>query len=174
METNQKLPTNYTDRAELTIPEFGSTPAITLDVTKIKEGEKRLVEAKVVNPGTYSDLEYVFNEGYRQAKTHLSQVGYEITVAKKALRTAKSKYLLDEYPEFLKENKLKDNASVRDAFLERQDEYVAAQDRIDMLTALESLLEGKIKVFENVCRYMRKEMDIVIRSGIDPNKYVRR
>lgn len=174
METDQKLPTNYTERAELTIPEFGSTPPITLDITSIKEGESRLIEAKVVNPGTYSDLEYVFNEGYRQAKSHLSQVGYEITRAKKALRDAKSRYLLDEYPEFLKENKLKDNASIRDAFLERQKEYVSSQDRIDMLTALESLLEGKIKVFENVCRYMRKEMDIVIRSGIDPNKYIRR
>lgn len=174
METKQTLPTNYTERAELTIPEFGSTPSLTLDISKIKEGERRLVEAKVVNPGTYSDLEFVFNEGYRQAKRHLSQVGYEITRAKKALRDAKSKHLLDNYPEFLKESKLKDNASVRDAFLERQEDYVAAQDRIDMLTALESLLEGKVKVFENVCRYMRKEMDIVIRSGVDPNKYIRR
>lgn len=174
MDTDQKLPTNYTERAEITIPEFGSTPKITLNITKIREGEERLLDAKVVNPGTYSDLEYAFNEGYREAKSHLSQVGYEITVAKKALRAAKSKYLLDEYPEFLKESRLKDNASVRDAFLERQEEYVAAQDRIDMLTALESLLEGKVKVFENVCRYMRKEMDIIIRSGVDPNKYIRR
>lgn len=171
---DQKLPINYTERAELTIPEFGSTPAISLDISKIKEGENRLIEAKIVNPGTYSDLEYTFNEGYRQAKTHLSQVGYEITRAKKAVRDAKSRYLLDEYPGFLKENKLKDNASIRDAFLERQKDYVDAQDRIDMLTALESLLEGKVRVFENVCRYMRKEMDIVVRSGIDPNKYVRR
>jgi hypothetical protein len=174
VDTDQKLPVNYTERAELTIPEFGSTPSITLDISKIKNGESRLIEAKIVNPGTYSDLEYVFNEGYRQAKTNLSQVGYEITRARKALRDAKSKYLLDEYVDFLKENGLKDNASIRDAFLERQKEYVAAQDRIDMLTALESLLEGKVKVFENVCRYMRKEMDIVIRSGVDPNKYIRR
>lgn len=174
MDNNQKLPTNYTERAELTIPEFGSTPKITLDITKIKDGERRLIEAKVVNPGTYSDLEYCFNEGYREAKAHLSLVGYEITRAKKALRDAKSKYILDEYPEFLKEHKLKDNATVRDAYLEKQSDYVAAQDRIDMLTAMEHLLEGKIKVFENVCRYMRKEMDIIIRSGVDPNKYVRR
>lgn len=174
MDTNQKLPTNYTERAELTIPAFGSTPELKMDITAIKEGEKRLIEAKVVNPGTYSDLEYIFNEGYRQARKHLSQVGYEITKAKKAQRDAKSRAILDEYPEFLKENKLKDNATVRDAFLEKQLDYVASQDRIDMLVAMESLLEGKIKVFENVCRYMRKEMDLIIRSGIDPNKYVRR
>lgn len=173
MTIEQTLPVNYTERAELTIPEFGSTPEIRLDITSIKDGENRLIEAKIVNGGTYAELEYVYNEGYRQAKRHLSVIGYEITRAKKALREAKSRAILDEYPEFLKENKLKDNATVRDAFLERQADFVAAHDRIDMLNAMESLLEGKIKVFENVCRYMKKEMDIVIRSGIDPNKYVR-
>ena len=174
METKQQLPINYTERAELTIPEFGSTPELKLDFTAIKEGENRLIEAKVVNGGTYSELEYTYNEGYRQAKRHLSHIGYEITRAKKAVREAKSKAILDLYPDFLKEAKLKDNATVRDAFLERQSDFVAAQDRVDMLTAMESLLEGKIKVFENVCRYMKKEMDLIIRSGIDPNKYVRR
>lgn len=174
METDQKLPISYADKTELIIPEFGSTPAIPLDVSAIKEGESRLIEAKVVNGGTYNELEYTFNEGYRQAKRHLSVIGYQITQAKKAQRAAKSKAILDEYPDFLKDSKLKDNATVRDAYLERQSDYVTSQDRIDMLTALECLIEGKIKVFENVCRYMKKQMDITIRSGIDSNKYVGR
>ena len=93
-------------------------------------------------------------------------------MAKKALRTAKSTYILDEYPEFLKEKKLKDNATVRDAYMETKKEYVEAQDRVDMLTALESLMEAKMKNFEIVCRYMRKQIDIMNRSGIDPNKYM--
>lgn len=173
METNQKLPANYPERAEITIPAFGSTPQIVLDISKIREGENKILDARVVNPATYNDLEYSFNEGYREARKHLSSIGYEITRAKKALREAKSKAILDDYPEFLKENKLKDNATVRDAFLERQGDYVASQDRIDMLTALESLMEGKVKNFENVCRYIRKQMDIVIRSGVDSNKYIR-
>ena len=116
-------------------------------------------------------LEYIYNEGYRQAKKHLAIIGYQITRAKKALREAKSIAILDEYPEFLKESKLKDNATVRDAFLERREDYVSSQDRIDMLSAFENLLEGKIKIFENVCRYMKKQMDLTIRSGIDANKY---
>lgn len=173
METDQKIPQNYIQKTELALPEFGSSPATTLDLSKIYEGERRLAESRVVNPATYNDLEFVFNEGYREAKKYMSLVGYEITKAKKALREAKSKYILDEYPAFLKENKLKDNATVRDAFLERQAEYVAAQDRIDFLTAIETLLEGKTKNFEIVCRYMRKQMDLIIRSGVDPNKYIR-
>lgn len=173
METNQKLPQNYTQRVEITIPEFGSSPAMILDFSKIYEGERRLVESRAVNPATYNDLEFVFNEGYREAKRYMSLVGYELTRARKALRDAKARAILDEYPVFLKENGLKDNSMVRDAFLERQPDHVAAQDRIDSLVALETLLDGKVKNFEIVCRYMRKQMDLIIRSGVDTNKYVR-
>jgi len=162
------------DTFELTIPAFKSTEPIKVVMSNIKEAERRLVEAKMVNPATYSELEYIFGEGYREAKKNLSMIGYELTKAEKALREAKSIAILDEYPQFLKEQGLKDNATLRDAFLERQPDYVAAQDRIDYLKAVIDLLEGKVKVFENVCRYMRKEADFIIRSGaIDSNKYIR-
>lgn len=161
------------ERTEMSIPAFGSQPTLKLDVSKIKEAESRLQEAQVVNPGTYGNLEYVYNEGYREAKRHLSVIGYQITLAEKALREAKSVAILDEYPGFLKEKNLKDNATVRDAFLETQPDFVAAQDRIDMLKAMEKLFEGKVHVFENTCRYMRKQMDLVIRSGVDVNKYAK-
>jgi hypothetical protein len=160
--------------AELTIPQFGKTEAIRLSMTAIKEAERRLIEAKMVNVATYTDLEYTFNEAYREAKKNVTVVGYELTKAEKALREAKSIAILDDYPEFLKEKGMKDSVMIRDAYLERRPDYVAAQDRIDMLKAYLDLMEGKIKVFENVCRFMRKEIDIVIRSGsIDANKYLR-
>jgi hypothetical protein len=159
---------------DLVIPKFGSSEQIVLPMSAIKEGERRLVEAKIVNPATYSELEFVFGEGYREARKNVTVIGYEISKAEKALREAKSVAILDDYPEFLKEKGLKDNATVRDAFLEKRPEYVAAQDRIDMLKAMLDLMEGKIKVFENVTRYMRKEMDLVIRSGsVDSNRYIR-
>jgi hypothetical protein len=161
------------DRAEIALPAFGSTPSLILDVSKIREGEARLVEAQMVNPATYANLEYVFNEGYREAKRHMSVIGYQITQAEKALREAKSTALLDEYPEFLKKSAIKDSAQIRDAFLERYVPYTSAQDRIDMLKAMESLIDGKIKTFENTCRYMKVEMQLTIRSGVDSNKYSR-
>jgi hypothetical protein len=160
-------------KAELVIPQFGSLPQMTLDLTKIKEGEDRLYEAQNVTVISYSNLEYVYNEGYREAKKHLSQVGYQITRAEKALREAKSRALLDEYPVFLKDRNMKDSAQIRDAYLETVKDYTEAQDRIDMLKAVDALLDSKVKVFENTCRYLKKQMDIVLRSGIDPNKYVR-
>lgn len=174
MEDNVRLVTANIDRAEMTIPAFGSQSAIILEITKIREGETRLPEAEIVNPGTYSNLEYVFNEGYREGKRHLSVIGYQITLAEKAMRLAKSVALLDHYNDFLKEKKLKDSAQIRDAFLEQQPDYTAAQDRLDMLKAMDALIEGKVKNFENVCRYMKKSMDLIIRSGMDTNKYTQR
>lgn len=169
--SDKTLPVNFADKTTLTVPPTGNREALPLDLTKVREGESRLIEAKTVNPATYTELEFTFNEGYRQAKKNLSVIGYEIGQAEKDIRQIKSIYLIDEYPDFLRDKKLKDNAANREAFLERQEEYVVAMDRVNMLKSLESLLEGKVKVFENVCRYMKKSMDLVIRSGIDPNKY---
>lgn len=169
--SDQALPVKFADVVELAIPAFDDRPIITLEFSSIREGEKRLIEAKVVNPATYSDLEYSFNEGYREAKKNLSIIGYEIAQADRIFRRIKSELILDEYPAFLKERGLKDNATVRDAFLEQNKQYIDAQERIDMLKAMEALVDGKIKVFENVCRYMRKSMDLLIRSGVNSNKY---
>ena len=140
----------------------------------MKEGEDRFLEARVVNGGTYSSLEYVFNEGYRQARQHLSTIMYQVAMTDKEIRRIKSECLLDEYPDFLKTTKTKDSTATKEAFLERKEGYTTAMDRLAMLKAMEALFEGKIKVFENVCRYMRKEIDIQLRSGVmNDNKYVR-
>ena len=172
--SDQTLPIKFAESVEFTIPEFDTRLPVSLDFSSIAEGEKRLVEAKAVTGATYSELEYTYNEGYREAKKNLTIVGYEIAQAEKIVRRLKSEHILDEYPDFLKTLSLKDNATIRDAFLERQADYVSAVDRVSMLKALESLLDGKIKVFENVCRYMKKEMDILIRSGMTSDKYTGR
>lgn len=170
--SEQSLPTKFAEVVELAIPAFDDRPVVTLGFGGIREGERRLIEARVVNPATYSDLEYSFNEGYREAKKNLSIIGYEITQAERIHKRVQSELILDEYPRFLKESGLKDNAMVRDAFLERSQAFVDSRERINMLQAMESLMEGKIHVFEKVCQYMRKQMDVLIRSGsINPNKY---
>lgn len=169
--SEQSLPVKFEQAVELAIPAFDDRPVVSLKFSSIREGETRLIEARVVNPSTYSDLEHSFNEGYREARANLAVIGYEITQAERIFRRIKSELILDDYPAFLKEKEIKDNATIRDAFLERSKSFVDAQERINMLKAMEALMDGKIKVFENVCRYMRKNMDILIRSGIDPNKY---
>jgi len=166
-----ELPVKFGVTKEFLIPEFDGRPAINLSFTSNYEAERRMVEARVVNGATYSDLEMIMLQGESEMRTNHSQITYEITRSKKTLERLKSEYLIDEYVPFLKETGLKDSTIVKNAFLQKKEDFIAAQDRIDFLTALESLVEGKIKVLNNVSRVMKKEMDLQIRSAFNGNKY---
>lgn len=160
--------------AALAIPAFGKSPAISLSLASTTEAERRLIEAKTVNPITYVDLEHSFNEAYRELKRHSSTVGYLIAMANKALDEAKAEVILEALPKHM-EGKAKswDSADLRKALMMRDPGYVAAVDRIAMLQSVENFIDGRIKVMENVCRYMRKQMDLIIRSGLSgSNLYV--
>jgi len=161
-------------RTTLVLPSVGKIPELRLEMAKVIEAEMRLVEIKTVNPVTYVDLESCFGESYRDLKRHLSSVEGQLGLADKALNIAKSDLLLDKYPEYLEQNSIKktqDNADLRQAFFMRDPAYIAALDRINQLKVLQSNIDGKIKVVENACRYMRKQMDLVIRSGLSNRDY---
>jgi len=163
MSENVTLPSNHI----LEIPPFGGSPALKMDMSNVRFAESRLIEAKTVNPSTYSDLEHCYNEAYRDLKRYSSSIGYNLMMAEKALEQAKANVLLDKYPEFMKDKpKTQDNADLRKAFMIRDSEYCAALDRIAQLKALESNFDGKVKVMERVCSYMKKRMDLIIRSGL--------
>lgn len=154
------------DNLIITLSEFRGLPSISLDMTALKTAERRLIEAKTVTPMTYTDLEYTFGEAYRDLKKHLATVGYQILKTKAELEKSKASALLDKYPVFLATKPSRfDNAAVRDAFLARDEEVQAAQERLDSLVTLEVFIEGRIKVMENVCQYMRNAMKLVARSG---------
>ena len=156
------------------LPQFRNAPPLAMDMAKIREAEMRIIEAKTVNPSTYADLEHSYNEAYRDLKRHLSAVGYQIVFAEKAMEEVKADIVLDTYPQYLIDNNIKktnDNADMRRAFMARDPQYQICLDRINQLKALESNLDGKVKVFENVCRYMRKKMDLITRSGYSGAEY---
>jgi len=169
-EDNRQNPNQHA----ITVPAFKKSPQLHLDMTLVREAETRLVEAKTVNPLTYSDLSHTFNESYRILKTHLSNVGYQLLLAEKALEEAKADVILGEYMEYLKDKpKSAGSSELRNAFLIKNAEYNAALDRINQLKAIQSNFEGKIKVLENVNRYMNQKMYLVSRSGLgNDNLYV--
>lgn len=158
----------------LVIPAFGKSQALKLEMDVIKLAESRIHEAQRVNPVTYVELEHTFNGAYRDLKRHLSAIGFQLTQADKALESAKADIILGSYAEFTEGKPASfDNADKRKAFMMRDEAYVSALDRVNQLKALESLFDGKIKVIENVCRYMRKQMDLVLRSGsVNSNLYI--
>jgi hypothetical protein len=160
-------PPSNLDEHTLVLAPFGKSPQLRLEMSTIREAEKRLVEAKTVSPVTYPDLSHTFNESYRVLKQHLSNIGYQLLLAEKALETAKADVLLGSFLEFMADKpKIKDNGDTRQAFLTRDPAYNEALDRINQLKALQSNFEGKVKVLENVVSYMKQKMYLISRSGL--------
>lgn len=156
----------------LVVPSFKTIEEIRLKLTYTREGESRLLEAKMVNPATYSDLESCFNQAYRELKTNLAVIGDQLNKADDLLEKAKSNFLIDNYQEKIKDlPKSYDSADLRKAWLMRDTEYLAAKERVDMLKAMEALLDGKIKVFERTCVFMKKKMDLILRSGMSGSQF---
>jgi hypothetical protein len=168
------IPTNTfsRDHVTVTLPEFRGLPALEINMTALKEAERRLIEAKTVTPSTYTELEYTFNEAYREIKRNLATVGYQLMKVENEIEKSKATALLDRYPDFLLGKPAKfDNAAIRDAFLARDAEYMEAKERLDSLVALRIFLEGRVKVMENVSQYMRNAMRLIIKSGVPTDIY---
>lgn len=156
----------------MVLPAFGRAPELKMEMKNIREAEARLIEAKTVNPVTYADLEHTFNEAYRDLKKHIASIGYSLSMAQKSLEDAKADVILGSYAEAMKDKpKSHDTLDMRNAYLTRDAGYSAALERIAQLKALEANLDGKIKVMENVCRYMRKQMDLILRSGLTAREF---
>jgi hypothetical protein len=156
----------------MVLPAFGRAPELKMEMKNIREAELRLIEAKTVNPVTYVELEHTFNEAYRDLKKHIASIGYSLSMAQKSLEDAKADVILGSYAEAMKDKpKSHDTLDMRNAYLTRDVNYSAALERIAQLKALEANMDGKIKVMENVCRYMRKQMDLILRSGLSSRDY---
>lgn len=156
----------------MVIPALGKSPALKMEMKNIRYAESRLIEAKTVNPFTYPDLEHTFNESYRDLKKHIAILGYAITMAQKYVEEAKADVILGSYAEFLAgKPKSADTMDMRNAFLTRDKAYSDALERVAQLKATEANMDGKIKVMENVCRYMRKNIDLILRSGMTNKDY---
>lgn len=158
---------NNKQEHSLVIPAFNKSQELHLCLNKTKEGESRLLEAKMANPITYAELECCYNQAYRELKTNLAIIGDQLNKASDDLETAKSNFLIDSYQDKIKDlPKSYDSADLRKAWLMRDEAYLAAKDRENMLKAMEALLDGKIKVFERTCAFMKKKIDLILRSGL--------
>lgn len=160
------LPANH----RLEVSSFGKSPALSFDMTNIRVAESRIPEVERVNVSTYVNLEHTFNAAYRELKNYLSQVGYAKAMAAKAIDEAKADVILGSYADFMQgKPKYTDNSHMREAFITKDPAYTAAYEHHAKLQAMEEVLDGKIKVLENVCRYMRKKMDLILRNGPGEN-----
>lgn len=158
----------FKEEHSLTVPAFRKSPELVLPLTATREGESRIIEAKTVSPISYSDLEHCYSAAYRELKSAIATLGYQKAQAQKAMDEAKSEFLIDHYYGEIMRDKPKshDSSDLRSAHLNRFVPYMEALDRYNMVSAMEALVDGKIKVFERTSAYMKKQMDLIIRGGL--------
>ena len=155
---------------EVTIPEYEKVSGVTkLDLKAVFEAEGRLIEGKDVNAATYGALEYLYNEGYRQSKMHLATVSFQKIRAERQRDREKSRVILEVLPPLLEGKPASyNNSDFRHSILVSDEKYNSVCEHIDLLTSMEHFFETRISVFEKVCQYMRKQMDIQTKSTYNP------
>lgn len=148
---------------------FKHCKKLSLDTTDWGMAMSRIYEAKNLVPGNYSSLEFVFQSAWREAKRNAIDVGEAICKAKQNLEEAKADIILDEIPRLMEEKKLSktaNNADFRKAVMARDANYMASLEHLDKLEALLEHFESHMKIMENTSRYVKKQMDYFIRSGV--------
>lgn len=159
--------TNPNQGTELVIRAHGHSPELKLRITAWSTAKNRLHESERLVPGNYTSLEYCFQEAWRECKSNCVSIGDAINKAEKTLEEVKADIILEEIPKLLEDKpKSANNADFRKAVFAKNEDYQKALEHLHKLEALLAHFEGHMKTMENTCRYLKKQMDYFIRSGV--------
>lgn len=131
---------------------------IVIDLREILKAEARQDEVAFVTPAKAPELLATFNTSWRELHRLITLITAEKLKAEKALNVRKAIVLLDEAPEILKKRGLSSSADNREAVLQLDEKYSAAEDRVNYLTCVLEYLKGKAKSFENAYSSVKKIM----------------
>lgn len=153
----------------MVVPAFRHAPELRLQMASWQEAMKRFPEAKTLAAANYLDLEFTFQEAWREAKRNAIQVGDALKKAQQNVAEIKSDIILDEIPQLLQEKNLPksaNNADFRNAVISRNEEYKKAQEHVEKLEAMLEHFESHMKTMENTSRFLKKQMDYFRNLGI--------
>lgn len=145
------------------VPKDGCTE-LALNMARIYQAEHRVDEIAITNEHKAPELMAFFNRAYIDATDFANRLETEILRAQKVAEVRKAKVILDEVPRILKEKGLVAEGSARvggtlvqqESILAQDDEYQAAVDRVNELSAFKDLMDRKMKVIEMAYLGVRK------------------
>jgi hypothetical protein len=150
----------------MTVPSFGHCKELRLNMSSWESAMARFHEAQNIVPANYSSLEFTFQEAWRESKKNAIAVGDALKKAKQNVEEIKADVVLTEIPKMLKElPKSQNNADFRRAVLTKNENYKAANEHLEKLEAMLEHFESHMKIMENVSRFLKKQMDYIIRNG---------
>jgi hypothetical protein len=154
----------------MVVPAFKNCQELKLNVSGYKKAITSMPLVKNLVPTNYSNLEYTFQEAWREARVNAIKVGDAIKKAKQNIEEIKADIILTEIPKLLEGHpKTKDNTDFRKAVISKNENYKQASEYLEKLEALEAHFDSHMKIMENTSRFMKKQMDYYIRSGVISN-----
>jgi hypothetical protein len=166
MEKEQDKQVQQPQKTKMIIPPHGHCRELVLDSSNWNVAMSRLKEAQNLVPANYSNLEFVFQEAWREAKRNAISVGDAIKKANQNIEEIKAEVTLVEIPKLLESMpKGSNNADLRKAVLTKNENYKAATEHLEKLEVLLNHFESHMKIMENTSRFLKKQMDYFIRSG---------
>lgn len=152
----------------MVVPAFRHCPELKLNMVGWETAMKRFPEAKTLVASNYLDLEFTFQEAWRESKRNAIQVGDALKKARQNVEEIKSDIILDEIPKLMEElpKSVTGNAHFRNAVIARNEDYKQAQIHVEKLEAMLEHFESHMKIMENTSRFLKKQMDYFKNTGI--------
>lgn len=133
--------------------------ALRLELSEVHLAESRMEEVAFVTPQKAPELLALFTHSYLLCNEMIAKLSYEETRAEKELSRIRSILLIDRVPGLIKEKGLTNSADIRNALVEADPEYQAAQDKVDFIHATIELMKGKMKSMEMSFSSVKKIID---------------
>ena len=150
----------------IVVPAFKHCKELRLDTSSWESAKSRMKEVQHLVPGNYSSLEYAFQEAWRKARRNAIITEDAVKKAMQNVEEIKADIVLTEIPKMLEQMpKSANNTDFRKAIITKNTDYKEAMEHLEKLQAILAHLESNMKVMENTSRFMKKQMDYIIRSG---------
>jgi phytoene dehydrogenase-like protein len=152
----------------MVVPAFRHCPELRLQMTGWQTAMQRFPEAKTLAASNYLDLEFTFQEAWRESKRNAIQVGDALKKAKQNVEEIKADIIFEEIPKLMKTmpKGVTGNADFRKAVIARNEDYKKAQEHVEKLEAMLEHFESHMKIMENTSRFLKKQMDYFKNLGI--------
>jgi hypothetical protein len=118
---------------------------IVLELKDILIAESRQQEVAIVTPIKAPELLSLFNEAWRNVDKYVKQLQAALIIAEHQVERRRAKLLLESVEGVLKAANISSTKDTRDAVITLDDEYQAAQGRVDEIQAASEYLRGMLK-----------------------------
>jgi predicted Zn-dependent protease len=151
----------------LVVPAFKHCKELRLDNSSWELAKSRMREVQHLVPSNYSSLEFTFQEAWREARRNAIMTEDAVKKALQTIEEIKADIILTEIPKLLEDMpKNANNTDFRKAVITKNSDYKQATEHLEKLQAILAHLESNMKIMENTSRFMKKQMDYIIRSGV--------